>query len=255
MAARWFCLILLFCAAPAGAGELVRSGAGTVVKVVDGDTLFLDDGVEVRLVGIQAPKLPLGRRDFQAWPLAEEAKRALEELSLGRRVELSYGGRRGDRYGRALAHLHRSDGLWLQQELLRQGMARVYSFRDNRAVVAELLAAERQARAAARGIWGNPWYRVRTVAETPRHIGSFQLVEGRVLAVAVVRGRLYLNFGEDWRSDFTVSAAPRDRRLFDKAGFDYRGLARRLIRVRGWLKSYNGPLIEVTHPEQIEVFE
>ena len=42
--------------------------AGTtavVVEVIDGYTLLLDDGTEVRLVGIQAPKLPLGRPDFE----------------------------------------------------------------------------------------------------------------------------------------------------------------------------------------------
>ena len=27
------------------------------------------------------------------------------------------------------------------------------------------------------------------------------------------------------------------------------------IRVRGWLRSYNGPVIDVTHPEQIELLD
>src|SRR3546814_5034081 len=44
------------------------------VTVIDGDTLTLADGREIRLVGIQAPKLALGRTGFQPWPLAEEAK-------------------------------------------------------------------------------------------------------------------------------------------------------------------------------------
>ncbi len=54
------------------------------------------DGIRTydRLVGIQAPKLPLGRPGFSTWPLAWEAKRALERLVLGQRVTLSFGGRR-----------------------------------------------------------------------------------------------------------------------------------------------------------------
>ena len=255
MIIRLLFIRLLLCAGEAGAGALVKSGQGRVVEIVDGDTLFLDDGVQVRLVGIQAPKLPLGRRNFKAWPLADEAKRVLETLTLGRRVSLSYGGRRMDRYGRALAHLHRDDGLWIQERLLRMGLARVYSFRDNRAVVPEMLAAEGAARTARLGIWGHRWYRIWPQKKLYAGLEGFQLIEGIVLKTALVRGRVYLNFGQDWRQDFTITVAPRDRRLFDRAGFDYQGLAGHRVRVRGWLKHYNGPSIEASHPEQIEILD
>ena len=243
----------LLCRAPASAAELADGGVALVVEIVDGDTLLLDDGRQVRLVGIQAPKLPLGRAHVPKWPLADDAKAVLAGLTLNRRVRLSYGGRRLDRYKRALAHLHDERGRWVQGELLRRGMARVYSFRDNRALVPEMLALERAARADGRGIWGLDWYGVRDATQSPQFLHSFQLVTGRVREVAVVRGRAYLNFGADWRSDFTVTIGPRDRRLFDREGVDYRGLAGRRIRVRGWLKDFNGPRIEATHPEQIEV--
>ena len=47
--------------------------------------------------------------------------------------------------------------------------------------------------------------------------------------------------------------APRYRRLFDRAGLDIGAYEGKRVRVRGWLKSFNGPLIEATHPEQIEL--
>ena len=103
----------------------------TVVEVVDGDTVVLDDGQELRLVGIQAPKQPLGRPGFQAWPMADEAQRTLAELALGRRITLAAAGARQDRHSRILAHAERDDGLWLQGALLLRGMARVYTFPDN----------------------------------------------------------------------------------------------------------------------------
>ncbi len=263
-------LLVLTCHAGAGAdlvagasAELVAGASGLVVEVVDGDTLVLEDGTQVRLVGIQAPKLPLGRPSFEAWPLADEAKAALEDMALGARVRLSYGGLRTDRHGRALAHLHTGagqtddgqtdDGLWLQGELLRRGLARVYSFRDNRALIPEMLALEAEARAARRGIWGHPFYAVRAAEPPDLEIDRFTLVEGLVLAAAIVRKRAYLNFGPDWKSDFTVSIAPRDRLLFEREGIDLEALEGRVVRVRGWVKSWNGPMIEVTHPEQIEV--
>ncbi|MCH7554774.1 MAG: thermonuclease family protein [Proteobacteria bacterium] len=226
-----------------------------ITGVVDGDTVVLDNGVTVRLVGIQAPKLPLGRPGFKAWPLADAAKAALEELGLGRRVTLYYGGRRIDRYGRALAHLYRDDGLWIQGAILALGMARVYSFRDNRAAVPRMLAREAAARTARLGIWRNPFYAVRRAEPPAIPIDRFELVEGRVLDVATVRNRTYINFGDDWRVDFTLSLTSGVRRLFDREGIDLERLEGLVIRARGWIKSYNGPMIEISHPEQIEILE
>lgn len=237
-------------AAAAGPADLPGRAGGAVTEVVDGDTVFLEDGTEVRLVGIQAPKLPLGRKGFRKWPLADEAKATLEALTAGRRFDLHFGGRQMDRHGRALAHLVTKDGLWLQGELLRLGMARVYSFPDNRSLVGEMLALERAARRQRFGIWSHPFYAIRTPAGAPDDIGTFQIVEGRVADAADVRGRLYLNFGEDWRTDFTVSIDRTARRLFTEAAPAIWN--NQVIRVRGWLKSRNGPMIEVTHPEQIE---
>ena len=93
-------VLTLLLAGPGGAvsvpDPLESGGEAEVVAVIDGDTLVLDDGREVRLVGTQAPKLSLGRPGFEAWPLADEAKQALEALVLGQRVALGYGGLRTD---------------------------------------------------------------------------------------------------------------------------------------------------------------
>jgi micrococcal nuclease len=251
-------VFLLSLVAPVAAVAFLLPADSTarVVEVIDGDTVKLASGREVRLVGIQAPKLPLGRRGFTEWPLAGEAKAKLEALTNGKTVTLHYGGAREDRHGRLLAHLTASDGKpeesWAQGEMLRAGLARVYSFPDNRALVAEMLALEREARAARRGIWRDPYYRIRNPEETGRDIETFQLVEGRVLQVAALKDRVYLNFGPDYRTDFTIAIARRDLKLFGR-GFDGKTLEGRTIRVRGWLKSINGPMIEATHPEQLEV--
>ena len=162
-----------------------------------------------------------------------------------------------DRHGRLLAQLYTAGGdgseLWIQGLLIEAGMARVYSFADNRDLVPEMLASESRARTERRGIWGHPYYAIRDPEAADAHIGSFQLVEGRVLEAAVVRGRAYLNFGADWREDFTITLAPDVRRRFEAEGIDPRDYQAARVRVRGWLKSFNGPMIEVTHPEQIEV--
>lgn len=238
------------------AAPLERDGEHRVASIVDGDTVVLDDGHQVRLVGIQAPKLPLGRVGFAAWPLADEAKSELEHIVLGKRVSLSYGGARVDRHRRLLAHLHLVGSEdWVQGEMLSSGLARVYTFADNRAVVDRMLALERKARAERRGIWADPFYRILTPESAGRHIDTFQLVEGRVLTSAKVKGRTYLNFGADWRTDFTVSIPPDAARLFRDAAMDPGILQGKTVRVRGWLSLRNGPAMEATHPEQIEILD
>jgi micrococcal nuclease len=260
----WFFPIFIL-AAPVGAMEikLVKGEMAEIVSVVDGDTVKLKRPIgkgnmvsdQIRLVGIQAPKLPLSRKNFEIWPLANEAKVALEKLSLGKKVRLSYGGRRMDRHGRLLAHLHLLDGTWIQGALLAEGMARVYSFPDNRAVIKEMLAEEKGARRAKKGIWQHAFYRIRPHTDIANLKNSFQLVEGKVFDVTKIRNKIFVNFGENWRTDFTVSLNGRAGRLFDKSGFDPILLKGKWVRVRGWIKSFNGPIINATHPEQIEVLD
>jgi len=256
-AARLLLTVLLLAApAAAGADALTQGPEAAVAEVVDGDTVVLArpvmDAAQIRLVGLQAPKLPLGRPGFPTWPLAEDAKRALSDLVMGRRLTLTFGGAQKDRHGRLLAHLHRDDGVWVQGEMLSRGMARVYSFPDNRALVTKMLALEAAARSARRGIWGHPFYAVRALQGLGRLIGTFQLVEGTVLEAARVKGRVYLNFGADWRTDFTIAVDAPAGRVFKKAGVDPLAYQGKRVRVRGWLKEFNGPMIAVTHPEQIE---
>ena len=241
-----------------GPKDGLKPGPKAIVgAVVDGDTVVLERPVmgatQIRLVGIQAPKLPLGRKNFPAWPLAAQSKRALEKLTLGKTVSLSFGGNEKDRHGRLLAHLHAPGDVWVQGKMLSQGMARVYSFPDNRGAVAGMLVLEGEARRARRGIWGLGFYAVKTPRELSPLIGTFQLVTGRVLKAARIKSKIYLNFGQDWRSDFTITLKAGARRLFATAGVDPLALEGRMVRVRGWLKKFNGPMIDATHPEQIEV--
>ena len=237
----------------AKACDLKIALTGLVTEVVDADTIVLKSGEKIRLIGMQGPKLPLGRPGYPTWPLGEEAKAALEELLQGREVGLAFGGTQMDRYGRLLGQLYRDDGLWVQGTMVSDGWARVYSFDDNRACVTELLALERQARAARKNIWGHPYYAIRSPEQLDDAQDSYQLVEGTVQEVAVVRGRAYLNFGADWRQDFTVTLSPDAVDLFLSEGLDPQDYEGKRLRVRGWIEEFNGPEIVVTHPEQIEL--
>jgi micrococcal nuclease len=122
-----------------------------VDNVVDGDTVILATGQKVRLLGIDAPELEREGRpaDF----LAHKAKRVLTDLSQGKQVHLEYDQLRYDRYGRILAFIFLPDGTNLSRELVRQGLAHVYTVPPNMGFRGELLAAQRKAMEARRGIW------------------------------------------------------------------------------------------------------
>jgi len=240
--------------------ELKTGETGQVRSVLDGDTLFLKSGLKVRLSAIQAPKLPLGRAGFEAWPLAEESKAALQALTDGKSLQLYYGGERRDRYDRALAQTYTlaDDGtkdVWLQEEMVRLGMARVYTWPDTFQDSEKLYAAEIKARETKRGIWSNNYYRIRSPEPDilAQDIDSYQIVQGIVTSTADVRGQVYLNFGANYKTDFTIAIAKRDRKRFEKAGLDPLGLEGATVRVRGWIELSNGPIVWLDHPERLEV--
>ena len=236
--------------ASAFACELSEPQKGTVAEVKDGETLALTNGTVVRLVNAKAPTAPIAAQGDRPWPMVNEAKEALSKLASGAEVELRYGGTRTDRHGYALAQVYVVKGgerIWLQGELVGKGLARVYSFPDNHACVSELLAREAEARAKGEGVWGSWAYRV-LAADNVERLGrltrSYQLVEGVVAQV---------NFDKDWRKDFTVLIERKDGDAFKAAGIDPRALAGKKLRVRGWIEWRNGPMIHVTHVEQIEL--
>jgi micrococcal nuclease len=244
---------------PAAACTLPQGPARAVVSVIDGDTLLLDDQTKLRLVGALAPAPPSPGTSDADRPPAAAAKVALQRYVAGQSLLLEFGGRKADRYGTQLAQafvVDESGSFWLQGRLVEEGLARAYSFPDNHGCAAELVGLEAGARVLGRGLWANSAYAVRDAAkprELLRYLGSYQLVEGVVADVGASKGRVFLDFGLDWHTDFTASLEPRDRQRFDKAGIGLADLKGRRLRVRGWIESANGPAIRVTHPEQIEI--
>ena len=121
-----------------------------------------------------------------------------------------------------------------------------------------MLALERVARVERRGGWANrgaePGWRVRAAADLSLTEHGFRIVRGRVLQVEARRHYIYLNFGADWRTDFTIRVRKSDLApAFQDAGLDVLALAGRRVEVRGLVLPAGGPLVELSHPEQIEV--
>ena len=221
--------------------KLAPMGNFAVADIRDGRTLVLADGRELRLAGIET---------------GDASRAALEALAAGQMLRLEKLQVENDRYGRLVAFAYAGEmQTSLQQALIEQGQARVSS-RVGDSVCAEvLLAAERKARAARRGIWADPIFaplRSHDAARITAVRGQFALVEGKVLSVRESGSTIYLNFGRRWAQDFTVTILKRNRRAFAVAGIDPGRLEGQSIRVRGWIEQRTGPVIEAVTPEQIE---
>jgi endonuclease YncB( thermonuclease family) len=251
-------VLLALTAASAWAGVIT----GKVRHVIDGDTLVLENGTHVRLLDINSPEL--AHDGAPAEPYAEEAKQALEHWANGRTVMIETGKHDHDQYGRLLGQVYLLPGHgWVNGTLVRDGFAHVYTFADNAMYPKELLDYEAKARAAKLGLWALPRWRVRDAATccADEDIGTFEVVEGKVWDAAWVKNRrykrTYLNFGKDWRTDFSVVIDGRDEKYFRQAGIksllltDYYNDKR--VRLHGYLQPVNGTLMRVTHPAQIEI--
>lgn len=237
--------VVLLVAFPVAAQPVLHK----VTAVPTAKMLQLEDGTIVRLAAIQAPNLAQNSSEKDE-PLAQQALAALQRLALDKTVRLEPVGKGVDRRGRVVAMVYEGDA-WLQEALLREGMAWVYTFDDSRAYAPALLAAEHEAEAAQRGVWAEEAYAVLPAVKAAEHMGEFRLVEGKVTEVAERRGKYYVNFGGDWKTDFTLLIEKSAVRNFDIAWLNT--LAGKTVRARGWLFSMHGPAIELTHPEQLEV--
>lgn len=191
---------------------------------------------------------------------ATAARERLTELlgGSGDTAMLAYSGAERDRYDRAIAHVT-AEGRerTVQQIMVEEGWLAVASYADNHAAAPELLALEARAREDGRGAWGTGGLTVRDPDPNglAPHLDSVQIVEGRIVAVGGSRDRTYLNFGTDWRTDFTASIARGDRRRFEDAGINPEDLEGAIVRVRGWLTDQNGPMIELDHPQALEIVD
>ena len=261
VAALAFRLLIFAGLFPAAAGadgvaaEVLRElvpGPSAFARVSDGHHTisFGDDAVTVVLAGLW--------RDPAGHPPHPDVGDGLRRAIDGRKLKLYFDALREDRFGRTIAHVAVLDEqgapvLWLQRYLLLQGLARVSTSRLNHALAEELLTAEAKARAAKSGLWSDGTFVVRNAADTAMPTGEFSLVQGKIAKVAGFGGLIYLNFGSNWRDDFTIAV---ERRLSRRVHGGLKGLQKlegRDVRVRGWVFRLNGPAIRADHSAQIEI--
>ena len=267
-------LLLALAATPAGAEEatVISTGAApnaamtcptTVVQpvrlaeVIDGDTLLLADARIVRLAGIEAPKRPLDMAAASRLEIA--ARAALVRLTTGEGVATAPVGEETDRYGRVVADVVVQNGegskIWVQQRLVTGGLARVRRPAGDPACAARLYEAERAAMAARRAMWADTDYAVKDArdASLAGRKGLYEVVEGRVLSVGGRTYMTFVDFGRNYRRDFTIMITPAMVDRLAEIGVSVEALVGTLVRVRGVIEMSGGPAIRLKRVDEFEL--
>jgi len=157
--------------------------------------------------------------------------------------EISFAAMGTDRYGRALIISE------LQEKMLRDGVILIYASAGD--IPASWRAAEASARAAKRGVWGDPALALLLTPETAlKTMAGFHIVEGTITRIYEGKSATYLNFGEDWHSDFSITIAAKQRRSMKAFLADLKAGDR--VCVRGSIVEENGPMIRLNHPDNLE---
>lgn len=194
-----------------------------VARVTDGDTLVLQDGRRVRLIGINAPEL--GRSGMPDQPLARAALERVQRLVAHAASSLTmYPGQQPrDRHGRWLAHLSAGDAS-IEQDLVARGLAYHVAIPPNLALVPCLREAELAARGAGLGLWRDD----RAMPSDAVVAGGYQRVRGRVERVV---------FADTWWVEFTggfrAVIYPEHQRHWHRR--DLAAWRGELVEIRGWV--------------------
>tara|TARA_R110000764_G_scaffold49780_1_gene109888 strand:- start:12402 stop:13205 length:804 start_codon:yes stop_codon:yes gene_type:complete len=231
------------CVMPADAAAVVSE------RVTDGDTLRLQDGRRVRLIGVNAPEL--GRNGKASEPYAQAAKRRLQALVQTPHLYLVTGSEATDRYGRTLGHLFDNKGRNLEAQLLAEGMGYAVAIPPNTALVDCHMAAEKLARDAHLGLWQSQ--RVTPLSELGS--GGFHLLRGKVSAVNNAGSTLWVDLDGPLTLRFTAA----DRSAF--AALPDSSWVGEELELRGWVidrQSWGGMrpgyrrfMLNVRHPLQL----
>jgi micrococcal nuclease len=155
---RWIpvaCVAMLMCGC-AHHSAAATDGKGTVVRVIDGDTIVVHIGrrdENTRLLGIDTPETHKPDTPVECYgPEASDRMAAL--LPTGTTVRLVRDVEARDRYGRLLAYVYRdSDGLFIDLTMVSEGFAGTLAIPPNLAHRSELDTATAAAQTARRGLW------------------------------------------------------------------------------------------------------
>jgi micrococcal nuclease len=226
-----------------------------VTHVIDGQTLVVNNTTTLNLPMIYIPRSI--NNEYNDLSIA--AKEYLVKNLQGKfiRVYQIRDQKRGQEnaLGHIESYIESDNGVWVQRDMISKGLAFVYPTQSHYEFANVLYYAEEKARQNKTGLWNDPQWAVVNDKDVGDMKDRYAIIEGKIERVATKNNTIYLNFDRNWKEDFTISIQSSNRRAFSKAGIKPMQLSGQKVRVRGWVRQYNGPYIEIYHPSQIEILD
>ncbi len=245
-----FVFLLAFCSCSQDYSQI------RVLEVIDGDTVRLSNGKLLRYIGLDTPEVRLKKGEgfiYSPQPFALEAKEYNRKLVEGKLVRIEFDVKRKDKYARLLGYCFVGD-IMVNAKLIEEGFAVLYTYPPNVKYADLFRDLQTQARQQKKGLWGS--YEVIDQVQAGSYINQIRTVRGRVLNTFKSAKCIFLNFGSNYKTDFTVVIFNNSLQSFYDKGIDpvtfYKG---KVVEVSGRIKEYNGPEIIVNSPFEIEVIE
>ncbi len=137
-----------------------------VERVIDGDTLKLNNGQRVRLIGIDAPELKEGpklARDLKQRHSSKKTELAhgkksyqyVKKLVEGKKVTLKFDTRKYDDYQRLLAYVYLTNGQLVNAQIIKAGYAYPVYIKPDIKYSQLFQELHAQAKEKHRGLWKN----------------------------------------------------------------------------------------------------
>jgi micrococcal nuclease len=121
-----------------------------VTRVIDGDTVLLENGERLRYIGINAPEL--GKTEATEC-FALEATTENQRLVEGQNIRIEKDVSERDKYGRLLGYVYLKDGTFVNMHLVENGFAHAAAYPPDIAKSTLFTELEKEARIGKRGLW------------------------------------------------------------------------------------------------------
>ena len=150
-----------------------------VKKVIDGDTVLLENGKLLRYIGIDTPEIRTKTKDGtwrynpSFWAL--KAKQFNAWLVEGKKVKVEFDIQKTDKYGRLLGYVFLKDGRFVNELLLREGLGILYTFPPNIKYIDTLILAQKWARQNKKGLWNDNLRSVKFLHSLKDRICTFRI--------------------------------------------------------------------------------
>ncbi len=196
-----------------------------VKHVYDGDTVVLEGGQRVRLLGVNTPEIESRHRQSESGGVV--AKEWLQKQLQGKKVYLEFDGEKHDHYKRVLAHIFLPDGKHLNLALVENGLAIVNIIPPNIRYADALINAQQQAEKQNLGIWSMPDYQANPLSQISRNRKGWQRFIGAPQSIK--RSRKYTRLMFNNKTNIRI--ANDNLKLFP----ELENYLHKSLEIRGWV--------------------